>query len=65
MENVFIKPTLNYTFLGKQLPRGVFICGIPFESRTYIMSVTQCYNCFLYGYTHTMQKREKAYKNVE
>lgn len=51
--------TVCYTFTGKQFPKEVYICGIPFRTKTYLMPVTQCYNCYLYGHTQGQCKGKK------
>lgn len=33
------------------VPRDVDVCEITFETKTYIMNMTQCCNCFIYEHT--------------
>lgn len=52
-----------YTFSGKLLPRDVYICGIPFKVKPFIMPVVQCFNCFLYGHTKNQCRGATKCKN--
>lgn len=52
-----------YTFTGKQIPKEVYICGIPFRVKPYIMPVVQCYGCFLYGHVKNHCKSTSKCKN--
>lgn len=41
------------TFSGKCIPKSVNLYGLELDVENYIMPVTQCFNCFLFGHTIT------------
>lgn len=51
-EVVFVKTgTCLLTFSGKSIPKSINLYGVEMDVENYIMPVTQCFNCFLFGHT--------------
>lgn len=48
--------TILYTFSGKDLPREVYIYGLPIQVIPYISPVIFCQNCLLYGHSKNQCK---------
>lgn len=56
--------TCFLTFSGKSIPRSVNLYGLDLEVENYIMPVTQCYNCFLFGHTKNQCRGKLNVKNA-